>query len=342
MFIAVLALILLSNVCISQSQLSFRSKKKVFSFISALLLFVIHCFKEYANFFDLPEYVATFDYLVYGNIEDASFFMKSEPGWLYFNKLLTSISKNHLILFISHSLVVIYAYMITIKKYSYIPWLSVFLFITGPFNQSMYVMRQHLAIAICILSVPFILDRNFVKFIFVVLLASTIHYTALVFVPSYFIYSFKFDKKFWLTLSLVGIISFVLFHEVVNYIMSNLEIGYSSYAEKEGANYTAFLISSCILLLIIFSLRFKDLQDIDKLVVQLFLLGYIISLSGIGVSITSRLNMYFTVFNMLVIPLSIVKLKRPFKYFALIPIFILYLYMWLSKDMEGYKFLISI
>ncbi len=342
MFIAILALILLSNVCISQSHLSIRSKKNVFLFISALLLFVVHCFKEHANFFDLPEYVATFDYLVYGNIEDASYFMKSEPGWLYLNKLLASISKNHLILFISHSIVVIYAYMITIKKYSHIPWLSVFLFITGPFNQSMYVMRQHLSIAICILSIPFILDRKFFRFLLVVLFASTIHYTALVFLPSYFIYLFKFDKKFWLTLSFVGIASFVFFHEIVNYIMSDLEIGYASYAEKEGTNYTAFLISSCILILLIFSVRFRDLQDIDKLVVQLFFIGYIISLSGIGVSITSRLNMYYTVFNMLVIPLSIVKLKRPFKHLVLIPIFILYLYMWISKDMEGYKFLISI
>lgn len=341
MFVAILALILTTNLFISQSKLSYNNKKKVFLFFSGILLFVFHCFKDHSNFYDLPEYVAAFDYLVYGEVEDATFLLKSEPGWLYFNKFITHISNNHLFLFVVHSAVVISAYMITINKFSHIPWLSVFLFITGPFNQSMYVMRQHFAIAICLYSLQYILNRDFWKFLFVVLLATSFHYTALFFFPAFYLYGLKFDRKFWIILLMILFILLVFFQIGVNYLMTDLDIGYNSYAEKEGTNYTAFLISTCIFILLIFSVDFKNLEYVDKLITQLFLFGYIVSFAGVGVSITSRLNMFYTVMNILVIPLAVKKFKYPIRCFVLLPILFLYFYMWVSKDLEGYRFLFS-
>ena len=66
--------------------------------------------------------------------------------------------------------------------------LSLFVYIaSGIYTVSMNGIRQSLAAAIIFAATKYILDGNFKKFLLVILLASTIHQTALIFIPIYFI-----------------------------------------------------------------------------------------------------------------------------------------------------------
>ena len=71
-------------------------------------------------------------------------------------------------------------------------------------------LRQSIAIGICWSSINFIEQKKFIKFALVVLLASTFHYTAIVFFIAYFVYHIKITDQFrWLTILLFPLVYIV-------------------------------------------------------------------------------------------------------------------------------------
>lgn len=72
------------------------------------------------------------DYLLVGAI-------KAEIGYSFFMKLVSYVSNHEQAIFIATSLVIIGCYIKTIKNYSMMPWMSLFLFLIGDLiNQCMY------------------------------------------------------------------------------------------------------------------------------------------------------------------------------------------------------------
>ena len=99
-----------------------------------------------------------------------------EFSFLIFTKFLTLFCSHPQILFLSTSAFIVYATIRLIYKYTTIPWLAIFVYLT--FGQIMFeagVIRQSLSIAISFFAFDFILKRQFFKFILLIALASLIH-----------------------------------------------------------------------------------------------------------------------------------------------------------------------
>lgn len=137
------------------------------------------------------------------NIGDTYFYIKSfedrdftweyvlankDPGFGVLQMLLQTISKDPQLLLFITALITNLLIGLTLYKYSRMIELSFYVYITaGMFTVSMNGIRQFLAASIIFLATKFILNGDFKKYALLVMLSSTIHQSALILIPIYFI-----------------------------------------------------------------------------------------------------------------------------------------------------------
>ena len=320
-------------------------RNNIFLFIFFFQLFIIHGLKNPYCFPDTPEYAQGFreicemdfsDYLLVGAI-------KAEIGYSFFMKLVSYVSNHEQAIFIATSLVIIGCYIKTIKNYSMMPWMSLFLFLIGGFNQSMYVLRQHLAMAILLVSLPYIIKRKFGKFLLLNGLACSIHLTAIVFFPIYFIYERTLSKKNIFLLILLGAILGCILNQLILLVSSNYQL-YTAYIDSDapGTNLKMFLFFFFFFCFCLMYMKIEySVGGINKLLIMILIIGMIIQAIGTGNPITGRLNMYYSNFIFLLIPNMLSSISSKTTRYILSFILLLFLtciYLVNLQSMETYKF----
>lgn len=322
-------------------------KVSLFLFIMFFQLLFLYVFNNHNDFPDTDYYERGFNYSLkvgWLNVSALQHFateIKFELGWCYYTKLLNFLINDSIILWISTGFIIIQSYFAFIKKHSLIPWLSVFLFIALVFYNSLFVLRQNLAAAICLFSIPYIIERKLWKFLLLIFVAFTIHQTAIIFVLLYLLYPFKIDKKFFILVISVGILFYIGFQFALNFAATYLK-GYGVYkaAAITPANTTAFLISVCVFVFITISYYpFTKMDNYSKLFFQMLVLLVMIDLSRIGLSGTiGRLNLYFFLAVILLLPNAITQIKKPaFRYLSIISISVLYFILMLRQMNYGFN-----
>lgn len=315
--------ILIFNIIFSivESILFFSAKKKraIDRFIYCILIFIqcfiLHAFLNPFTMEDLPGYIETFELFSKNSLEHSIFIgyagVKMEIGWTILCKLLSLISNNYRILLIFTSLIMVGSYVYSIKKYSPIIWLAVLIYLCTVYDQSLFVLRQHTAMAICLLSIPSIAKRDLKVFLLFYILAISIHMTAIVFGVVYPLAGMKLNRRFWIILLLITIILTITSSVFFNWFFANT--WYNSYEDKEGSNYTGFLIALSTLLLYLYSINWNtnSIQIVEKCFLSLAIIAVVISFIGAGFSPTNRLIKYFTISSIFLIPISISNLKHP-------------------------------
>jgi hypothetical protein len=273
-------------------------------------------------------------------IQHFSHEIKFELGWCYYTKILSFIYNNSSILLLATGITIILAYFVLIKKYSLIPWLSIFLFITTVFYNSMFVLRQNLATAICLFSIPYIIERKLFKFLLLIFIAFSIHQTAVIFVLLYLLYPLKIDKRYFILIISMGILFYVGFQFALKFAATYLS-GYGIYRQAifTPSNATALLISICVFIFIwICYYPFTHLDNHGKLFFQMLVLFVMIDLSRIGLpGAIGRLNLYFYLSLIILLPNAIQQIKNPvFKYISIISISVLYFILMLKQMNYGF------
>lgn len=272
-------------------------------------MFLLHAFVDVSTITDLPTYVEAFKVFSEYPLVDSLFFIntgfKMEPGWILFCRLLSLINENSSILLIVTSLIIVSSYVRTIKHYSPMPWFSVYVFLCLFFIQSLFVLRQYTAMSLCLISLPYIINRNFKFFFCLTLLACLIHYSAIVFIPLYFLYNYKINRRLLLYLLLVCIIGRFIMQALYGWVFSYS--WYASSAEEEGANLTGFLVSFVVLSLYLFSIRFNvtKLSGSEKLMFIMCCCWLILQATGIGYAPTNRLAKYYSQAAIFLVPWTI-------------------------------------
>ena len=107
----------------------------------------------------------------------------------------------------------------TIYRYSPLPIVSLLLYLLIR-QADMLFVRESIALAILFFSTKFIVERNPLKFISAIVLASGFHYSAIIFIPAYYIYSQHFDLKKILYM-LAGVTVLSIFGKLILIVMSN-------------------------------------------------------------------------------------------------------------------------
>ena len=278
--------------------------------------YVIHAFVDGYSINDIPNYYDIFDDIKYLSISDILTgnlllnIISVEKGWLLFTKAISLITSCKQVLLVVDSFVILYCYAYLIKKISYAPWLSVLILLCTIYPQSLFVLRQHTAIAICLLSIPYIIEQKLWKFLGIVELAILFHNTAACFLPLYFLYRFDINKKFY---AIILIIGFVLYFLGVQFLSSALSYGlftknYLNYFEETERlnNYTGFLISFSELVFFVFFIRpNKKTIGFEKMLYIMMIVSTMFTALGGVIPIGGRLAKYYSIANIFAMPLCI-------------------------------------
>lgn len=349
-FIANITAFLCIVLLVSILPIAQQQKQRCLLFVAGIQLFVFHAFKDYTSLPDLDYYVYAYDALKHVSLANAPMLdgIKAEPGWMYMTKVLSMLSDNYLLLFVFTSALIIFSYFDVIKRYSSIVWLSIFLFLIGNYNQSIFVLRQHLAIALCLLSYPLIINRKIWTYLVVMLLAYSVHQTAIIFWPVYFLYNRNWGMwTFGIVLLCCGI--YLYMHmETLLHLSLDYTKGYESYVEddSEGSNFKMALLLVILLIWRLFVLKGKAWDvGINKLLTLILIVGCVIQVAGTGYVPTNRLNMYYSGTIFLIFPNTVAAIKNQYvRIFSIVLFSLVMFYFYLGalphSSEAGYRFLL--
>lgn len=284
-----------------------NAKEKFMLYATFVSLVFFHTFIDIYSIPDLEPY-----YLEFLQVEHNTWTeilsgetSRLEIGFLVLLKLVNSIGGDFRIVLLICSLLIITPYYIAIRKYSPYAALSVILILLTTYNQSLFVLRQHIAIAITIYSYQFVINRNFRKFAIAMVLAFLFHKSSIVFIPIYFIYGIKNNKSYIITI----IASTVVLSLITRVLYSSIgfEMGYNTYIEdnENTTNNLQSILYLLILIAYIFFINNSSLKPgINKLSLTLLIFTTILCSVGIGLSMISRLSLYYNAILFISTPLT--------------------------------------
>ena len=244
-----------------------------------------------------------------------------EPGFNLLLKIISLITHNGQIMLIMVNIIIFTLLFRFILKYSNCIWLSVFLFIGMEiFDQSMNLIRQILALSIIVNSIDYLLKRQYYKFSLIVLLASTFHFSALVFFVAPIIDKIRLTTlkifTFYICIILISVLSSI----IITLILTKLGI-YGAYLNNDNFGVVDQPKIACILHLLINILLFsfcylfgwkKTESKTNRLMTKLLMVGGVFWAMSLNFSTAGRAALYFDIYSIVLIPniLFSLKIKR--------------------------------
>ena len=151
-------------------------------------------------------YVPIFYWVRYDNPKQK----EVEEGYILLNKLVAFYTDNYQWIFVLTSFIYIACVFYALYKSSKKIWYSVLLFfLSYNYFNSYNIIRQEMAMAIILVGLTFLQDeakiKDYVKFIVLVLIASTLHRTALISLLFPIVMNIKVDTKYILVFSIFGL-----------------------------------------------------------------------------------------------------------------------------------------
>jgi len=255
-----------------------------------------------------------------------------EVGYQFVEYLILNFTHNYFWLFFFCSLIVVPSYFYIIKKYSTNYILSIFIFITfGLYNFFFNGLRQGIAIAICFLALPFLLDKKILKYFIFIFIASLFHVSAWVMLFFYFLIHSRIKLEYKM-ISIIGVSSIVS-GLVINYL-ANSNKRYESYGQIDEASGGYLTLSFYIVLgmfVYIFGKKERSINYNFRVYEQIFLCGLLlvipVAFLGTDPSGPQRLLNYFLPILTLLLPMLLDK----YKLVIFIFLAIIYFYLVTSK-----------
>ena len=229
----------------------------------------------------------------------------------------------------------------TLKKYSESFPLSIYLFITTTLYYSAFnVMRQWIASAFLFWAIRYIINGNWKKYFLCVLIASTIHTSALIMIPFYFIAKSKpFGKKIMIFSVVIVSISilFLTFLTQFGGVLNGTRYeNYTTMVEgDDGVNILRVLVSAIpVIISFIFYKKFNEDKD-AKILINFSTINFLFYFLAMRATDVARFCIFFDLYNLLLYPkfLKIFNKKQNYLFIFLLSIcFFVYMYLLLPVD----------
>lgn len=206
----------------------------------------------------------------------------TEKGYVFLNKLVLLLGGNATVLSFCVSSMLCIGYYLYIVKYVPTDYyiFSLIIFVCQPYmyiQSTFNIMRQGCATAIILISIPFLLNKKWLIFVAIILLASTFHTSALAMILLIIFRNINFDAK---RIRIVAIACIIMnFLKVGSWpfeIMNKLMGVYRSYNTYEASllNFKPYVIAIFIIIMYFTSI-YNDLYENkkEKFFVDLFLIS---------------------------------------------------------------------
>lgn len=283
------------------------TNNKYYIYIISILLIIISGFRNITIGIDTSNYKYIFHFVnTYGF--EKLLDQNTEIGYTLYQIIIGEVFGDFQALLIITSILYISVVSYLVFKYSKNPMLSYLLFIFFDFYTfSFSGIRQTLALTFILLALIQIKNRNIFLFITLVLIASTFHLTALIFLPTYWLGLFKLSKK--------NLIFFFLCAIVIYFTKDFMQLFMNSYARisyevTETGGIRLYII--LILTLIVGIIYRKSFTLSNPINIYLFymMLSSVVIFPIIRINpVVLRLNYYFFIFMIIYVPnvLNVIK-----------------------------------
>lgn len=310
-------LYVLAVSCLTYS-LDDQRKKQFFLVLVLPVLIYIHSFVDINTVADLPNYNKSFRDVasvnVFNPIDINRYlkFHKEEYGFICMLKIVRLITSDFHVFLCLNSCLLLGLYSYSFLKYSENIYISVLLLLLIVFDQSLFVLRQHLSISILCLSIPYIMNRKVVPFLVIVSIAFLFHKSSLIWIVVYFMYG---AQKPWKTLCILGGATIVisLIFSNLSYLNEIFSLGYSTYINGDGSgtsNLVSFFLGLFFLLSYSYVCRENLLMDsFWKFCFISMFVWVMMSLVGTNVLILSRFTLAFRTSLFFVVPIVFYSIK---------------------------------
>lgn len=309
------------SICISLALTNIRSSsvRLAASFVPIFLFlaFRYQYGNDYAAYFDMFEDVAVANSFSFDSSE-----WHAEIGWIFLNRIFSSLGFFSLIFFLA--MFNCWAYARFLNKF--VPpeyyWVSIFLYVFSPDNMLVQAsaMRQAVSIAIFLISLEFLVEKKLVKYFVLIALAASFHSSALLLAPVALL-SLSGSRGGWkwsylsapiyVSLFFFSDIIFSLLQQYVNSSSDGLfSERYAVYDEKGsiGSGIGAIFQGSYLFVL----LWFYSKQRFDsRILFRIAVISVCFIPLAVAVQMFARVGSYFTVVSIATVPLILSHIRHP-------------------------------
>lgn len=238
---------------------------------------------------DTQTYIRAFKNVVQNGINTHTFF---EKGYIYFTYLISKFTSDPHLYLIVHASICYLGFAIYIFNKSKNVIVSTTLVFCFCYSLYTNILRQGLAMLICLFAFEVLKKGNKALYIFLVLIASTLHTSALVCLLLLLCNYFPDSPTAIIVSAIIAIV--ISFSGAIIYLLVNHNIVYSSFAESKyaGTGYlgVTFAVIRAALFIGIHRYALGTKQKIEY--GELYLL-LILSCLGFSINIFTRLSQYF-------------------------------------------------
>ena len=275
-----------------------RHGKLIFCIFDGLLLFAAAACRCHVGH----------DYNSYGSFyidcmsmtEEELSHLRMEKGYVMLSKLTADYIVPYHTIFIVMGLIIIVPVMIYIYKYSELPYLSVFGFLTlGVYFNSLNFIRQIIAAVIVMWGLRYIEKGSFFRFAVIVVFASCFHVSALIMLAFWFILRIDITPAVLAVYSAVSVLIFIFSWDIVSFVT---KYAYRTYDPADSIYMQLGLPPYCtiyfgIIFLAAFLLRkpLKEKNKYSSVMINCMFFAVLFEFIGMKHSIISRLSLYFLV-----------------------------------------------
>lgn len=193
--------------------------------------------------------------------------------------------------------------------------------LSGCWEHSMNGLRQYLACTIMLMALPLLYKRKWYLYIPIVILAAQIHTSAYIFIVVYFIANKPAWGKFTKIMLVIGLF-FLVTYPVTGSFMNNLFVENTDYGEKYNTsdftnNVNMFRLAVMSVPVVVSFINRKNMIGKYKyydIVFNMSLLCAMCTLIGMFSAVYARLNLYFEVFNVMLLVWNINDMVKQEKY----------------------------
>lgn len=283
---------------------------------------------------------------------------KRYPGFLVLTVLLKKFTSDYNIWFTIIAVISGICVMIPLYKYSSNFGVSAFLFMAScQFSWMFNGMRQFLVASIIFACTGLVLRKKFIPYAIIVCLLSTIHTSALILIPMYFIVTGEpWNKR---TMLFVGAIILAIlftskFTGMLEDVVENTDYATSMEEFKEtddGTSIIRIAVESVpIIIAFVYRNRIKDkLTPIIKLSINMSLVAsglYVISKIARSGIMLGRLPIYFSMYNLILLPWLIKNIfnkeEKRLVYYLMVILYLAFFYYQMVVTWNGFGYVSEI
>ena len=196
--------------------------------------------------------------------EEFLYFFGKEPVYGLINDFIAFFTPNRYIFILVYTLFLYIVYAVNFYRYTKNPFFALLVFEGLMFFFTFTYLRQVLAAGVIWLSIPYVAQRNFKKYLLFVILATLIHNSAAYMILLYFIPRRKFEKKyivlFMLALLIIGVSGITKFiFSISGDFVNNARI--AGYADTAEMGFRIEYVIEATLFLSILLLNYRRIDE---------------------------------------------------------------------------------